>query len=898
MDSGIRWRLGIVAVVTIISVWLIYPTVFYFLALSGRLKVNADKIEDLRKASVPLGLDLQGGVDVLLAIDENKTRQNKVQGYADELAGRFRQESPPIDASVDATTDGQKIVLVVNKAEQVRAVDNMLSKMKDEGIFSTYEKESVAAGRPLELTIDPQLLKSDLQANVDSSLTVIRDRVNRLGVTQPVVVKQGDTRIRVQIPGEKNPDEVTSNIIRPARLEFRGVSTSPNPVTGPDNKLRYVENSDEYIDIKTGKPLPGKAIPPGYEVRVFRSAKTDRNTGKLVTTDHRVLVKRKVEMTGKDLQNAWVSFNQASLDSQIQVMLEFKPEGAKKFGEITTQYEHKPLAMILDDIVHSAPNVNEPITGGNCSITGGFTHDEARNLSLILKAGALPAELTTKEKRTVEASLGADSIKSSVLALGIGSLIIAVYMILYYGAAGVISVIAVIINVLLILAFMKLASATLTLSGIGGILLTVGMAVDANVLIYERIREELHLGKSLKTSINLGFGRAFAVIFDANLTTLISGLVLLQFGAGSVKGFALSLNIGILATLFTGLFCTHALVDGWFTATKGLGIGKFQWFRDKFLFDFVGLRKFSYTFSIVMFAIAALWVLPFKPFPGSNWGVDFEGGALVEVEGKQPINVQELQKKFPDWRMQKVAGENRFIVRAKLVDNSENQIPNTVASVRAGLAKSVGADKFEIVGSGAVSNEVGGEFTTKAMVAVVLASIGILIYVAFRFEFAFGFAAVVALFHDVIIAYGLFNILGRFGLAGEVTLDVVAALLVILGYSVNDTIIIFDRIRENMKLHPSMPFREMVNRSICESLNRTVMTVSTVSIVLIVMLLVGGAGLYDFALVLLIGIIKGTYSSSFVASPILFELHERARRKGRSIVRPEDTSKAARSLAS
>jgi SecD/SecF fusion protein len=879
-----------VAAVTLVSVYLIYPTILYFLALPGYIK-TAD-LEGLRKQSVPLGLDLQGGVDVLLAIDVVKTRHSKVQGYADELQAQFRRESPGIDANVEVTSDGEKVLLTLNKPEQERAVDNILIKRVEDQVFTGYEAGTVKAGKPLEIQPSTMAVESEVRQNIDSALTVIRERVNKLGVTQPVVVKQGDTRIRVQIPGEKDPDEVTSTIIRPAKLEFRGVSIDTTPFNDQEGKLRYRENSASYIDPKTGKPLAGKTIPPGYEARLHREVKSDRQTGKLETSENYMLVKRKVEMTGEDLQNAWVFFNQASLDQQVQVMLEFKPRGAKRFADVTAQYVNKPLAILLDGIVYSYPNVNEQISGGTCSITGGFSMDEAKNLSLILKAGALPAELVTKEKRTVEASLGADSIKQSVYALGLGTLIVALYMIAYYSAAGVIAVVAVLINVLIIFAFMKLASATLTLSGIGGILLTVGMAVDANVLIYERIREELHLGKSLRTSINLGFGRAFSVIFDANLTTLISGLVLLQFGVGSVKGFALTLNIGILATLFTGLFCTHALVDGWYLLTKKLAIGRFQWFRDRFYFDFVGLRKYSYVFSIVLFTLSILWIMPFKPFPGSNWGVDFEGGAIVELEAKKDVNAQEIQAKHPDWRVQKVAGEQRFFIRTKF-EGAHTDINAKAAEVAAAMESMIGKESFTVLGVDAVSNEVGGEFTSKALLAVVLASIGILIYMWFRFEFAFGFAAVVALFHDVVIAYGLYNILGHYRLAGEVTLDVVAALLVILGYSVNDTIIIFDRIRENLKLHPSMPFRELINHSICESLNRTVMTVSTVVIVLAVMLLVGGAGLYDFALVLLIGIIKGTYSSSFVASPILYEIYLHRRKKGGHIVRMDDEKKEA-----
>lgn len=877
MKNENSWRLIIVGAVTAISLWLIFPTLQYFMTISSGAKIAPEKLEDMRRKSVPLGLDLQGGVDVLLAIDTEKTQQNKVESYAEELRNRFKRESPPIDAIVETTSGTGEIQLTLKKPEQERSVDNILTKMKNDQVFPDYQAQSVKANQRLMLALNKDVIEQDIEKTIESSLKVIRERVDKLGVTQPSVARQGTDRIRVQIPGEKNPEAVVGTIIKPAVLEFRGVHVDQ---ANRDAQGRYNDDSANFIDTKTGKPLPNKQIPAGYEVREMEVASTDDQTGELRTETQHILIKSgRPEMTGAQLKDAWVSVNQANFESPVQVQLEFSADGAKRFEEVTRSYVNKPLAIVLDGKVYSAPNVRGVISGGSCEITGRFSQEEARNLSLVLKAGALPAEMVTKEKRTVEATLGADSIRASVKALAIGSALVALYMIVYYGGAGIIADIAVIINVLLIFAFMKLANATLTLSGIGGILLTVGMAVDANTLIYERIREELRAGRSVKAAISLGFSRAFGVIFDANLTTLISGLVLLQFGEGSVKGFALALCVGILSTLFTGLFCTRALVELWYGMKNTFNIGKFQWFRDTAFFDFVGQRKYSYVFSGALFVVCVLFVLPFKPFPGSNWGVDFEGGLLTDIKTTKPASTQAIQGNHTDWKVQKVAGENRYLVRTKFVDTTANQIPNTQKIVEQRLASTVGAGNFTVLGNDAVGNEVGKEFTSAAILACILCSVGILIFMAVRFEFTFGFAAVVALFHDLLITYGLFNMLGRAGLAGDVTLDVVSAMLVVLGYSVNDTIVIFDRIRENLKLHPSMPFKELINRSISESLNRTMMTGSTVMLVLVVMLMFGGSGLYDFALVLLIGIIKGTYSSTFIASPLLYELHLRSQRK-------------------
>jgi SecD/SecF fusion protein len=875
----------VVAVVTLIAILIVFPTFHYFLAVSGRIATTPEQLEELRKRSVPLGLDLQGGVDVLLAIDEQKTAEQKVNSYAEDIRNRFRQESPAIDAVVDVTTETPRIIVTLGKAEQERSADNILLSLKS--IFPTYKSGDIKAGQPLTLTPDPQLLTQNIAETVDSALKVIRDRVNTLGVTQPMVAKQGTSRIRVQIPGEKDPEQVIRNIIRPAQLEFRGVKTSE--VQGPDG--RYEEDSSTIIDPQTGKPLEGKTIPPGYEVRTFRNQKLDPSTGKMTATESKILVRTKVEMTGDSLQDAWVSINQASFESPVQVHLEFKPEGARRFAQVTEQYLHKPLAILLDGVVYSFPVVQAVIETGQAVITGAFKPEEGRDLSLILKAGALPAAMTPIEKRTVEATLGADSIRASVFALAVGSLLVALLMMGYYGIAGVVAIIAVLINVLLVFAFMKLASATLTLSGIGGVLLTVGMAVDANVLIYERIREELRAGRTLKTAIALGFNRAFSVIFDANLTTLIAGLTLLQFGEGTVKGFALALNVGILATLFTGLFVTHALIDAWFSLAGKLNIGAFSWFRPGFYLDFIKLRGISYTLSGVLFLASLIYILPIHGTPNIHWGVDFSGGLLTEIQTTKNLTTQQVQGPFADWKVQKVAGENRFMIRTKFVNDSPDQIAQTQKLVESHLNVTVGEGNYQVLGSEAVGNEVGREFTRMAILACIIASIGILIYMAFRFEFDYGVAAVIALFHDLIIAFGIFNMLTSAGYAGEVTLEVVSALLVILGYSVNDTIIIFDRVRENVKLHPGLPFRETVNRSICESLNRTVMTVSTTLLTLVIMLLLGGSGLYDFALVLLIGIIKGTYSSSFIAAPLLVALHDyrqkrRATRSGTQVVAP------------
>jgi len=575
MKSNTIQRLVLVALVTAISLWLIYPTVRYFLAVSETFPVSEERLAELKAKSVPLGLDLQGGVDVLLAIDQEQTQHAKVSDIAETLRRKFANNSPPIEGSVEATSGSATIMVTVNRQDQVRAADNTLTEMAKS--YFQYDAGSLQPNNPLKLNVNRELLTTDMRQTVQSSIKVIRDRVDSLGVTQPIVVQQGEDRIRVQIPGEKDPQKAINTMIKPAKLEFRGVYTTDATRPNEDGNQVHPGMSAELIDITTGKLLEGKKIPAGYEVLESRETIKGEAGEPAQTVTQYMVVKKQTEMTGAGLKDAHVQISQNPANAgQVEVVVEFNEQGTEDFDQLSQKYLYKPLAMLLDGVVYSAPTINGRINQGYCQITGGFTLEEAQNLSLVLKAGALPAELITKDMRTVEATLGADSISKSVFALFLGSLVVGIYMIAYYGAAGVIAVVAVIINVILIFAFMKLASATLTLSGIGGILLTVGMAVDANVLIYERIREELREGKTLKQAIQLGFGKAFSVIFDANLTTLISGLVLLQFGEGSIQGFALTLNVGILATLFTGLLVTKAFVDGWFEKFGSIGFSKPQ----------------------------------------------------------------------------------------------------------------------------------------------------------------------------------------------------------------------------------------------------------------------------------------------------------------------------------
>jgi len=461
--------------------------------------------------------------------------------------------------------------------------------------------------------------------------------------------------------------------------------------------------------------------------------------------------------------------------------------------------------------------------------------------------------------------------------LGIAFLVavisVMIFMVFFYKLSGINAVVALTLNVIILFGALAYFRASLTLPGIAGIILGIGMAVDANVLIFERIKEEAAQGKGVLSSIATGFSRAFSAIFDSNLTTLITALVLLQFGTGSVQGFALTMTFGIFATLFTGLFVTHVLTDLWVQRYNRLGIGRLRIFRDPKI-PFVRLRVVGYTISGLLL-VAGLGTMIARG--GPQLGVEFTGGVMADVTFEKLTSEDVIKgalfSHFPTSIVQRVRGsENRFLIRVKTLGDDVRETRRLMRADLDQLRQQVGT--VTVGGSDDVSDTVGGEYVRKAILAIVIASVCILIFLWFRFELIFGAGAVVALFHDVLITFGLLAIFNQ-----EISLNVIAALLIVVGYSVNDTIVIFDRIRETIRTTYGKPYPEMLNLSINQSLNRTTVTSLSTLFTMLIMLTLGGPGLRGFAMVLTIGIIIGTYSSSFVATPVLYEYHEFRRRR-------------------
>jgi SecD/SecF fusion protein len=858
-----RTRIVIILLAAVASLLCTLPSARYYLHLLNR-PVDMKSVEfaewdtkadRLRQSAIPLGLDLIGGVDVTLSLDKDKAIQTEVTQLMDSFKEDLNDEK--ISALFTLSSDKKAFTLELDNAEDARTAAGLLE-FYDSRLVEPLTEEGLRSGVPIRVELNTDVLDFELSAQISGAMKGIRERVDALGVTQPRITMQGESQIRVQVPGEKDPDRLIETVIKPAFLEFRLVHKNNVNLIGLDGKL-----------------LPGATVPLGAEIVPGKVGRYNSETKQIEFNERDFVVNQQL-LTGKYLSNARVTTNMSDFDDPVQVSLEFNREGAAIFSKITKEHKGRIMAILLDGVVRSAAELIVHITDGRAVISGGFNQGTATELSQILKAGSLPAPLKIDSKHTVGATLGAESILAGMRALAWGAVPIMIFMVFYYGMAGVISIVSLVLNVLIILAIMSMARATLTLSGIGGILLTVGMAVDANVLIYEHIREELRGDRPLRQAIKLGFGRAFAVILDSNLTTLLAALVLLQFTEGSVFGFAMTMTFGLLANLFTGLTVTFTLCVLWFNWRGVLSLGKLAFFRNT-AFPFIKLRRLSWPFSIVILVASLIGVMATG---GLEYGVDFEGGLRSEVQfdKEREVSEDDMRKMltgagFKDPRVQVVKDvgmDNTFILDVKKLQIEEGAVEDDdlqlfEVKLREALSTQF-ADAFEIHYIVSFSKQTSQGFTQLALWVVFLASIAILIYLSMRFEPVFGVAAVIALVHDlliVILVGTLWDV--------QITLEVVAALMVLLGFSVNDTIVIFDRIRENTRNLFGKTFEEICNLSMNQSLARTVVTSGTTFIAVGALFLLGGEGLRSFAKVILLGTVFGTYSSCFLAAPLVFQ---------------------------
>ncbi len=869
------WRLGLIAAITIVSIVILTPTFRYFLYISGdrptdeaQLQAWLEKTDALQRKSIPLGLDIRGGVDVVLEINMDKAMAEEVETQRRNVLRQFSSERINAALELGDPVDGipPLNIAVENEADYRRGA-NILDKYYGD-LFRNFNASEFEKTGKASLLLSLQQVQMRQKDKIDGATKAIRERVNGMGLAQALVSQQGNDRIRVQIPGHSDPDEVIRTVIRPAFLTFHLVHEDNDRLVQdlfenrgivPEGKLR--------ADL-----LEGKTLPPGF-IALPGSAPGGYNpmTGE-TPPDVMYIVMEKPEVTGEYLDIAFVQYNPTDIENPIVVSVEFDREGARIFREVTRDYSRKgnqpgrQLAIAMDNKVFSAPELREEIPDGRAVISGKFTNEEARELALVLKAGALPVEMKVTRRSQVEATLGADSIAASLRALVMGGAVVAVFMIVYYGTAGAIAVVALILNIMILMAIMRLSHATLTLSGIGGILLTIGMAVDANVLIYERIREELRAGKPIKAALSAGFNRAFSVILDSNLTTLLTAMVLLQFGEGSVRGFALAMSFGLIANLYTGLTVTYALCQAWFQWRNKLSLGVLDFLTNPKI-DFIKLRFVALAISGTLIVAS---MAEFIANRGLNYAVDFTGGMMVDVEMTRDISNQEIDQTLaaaglPGSSTQKLADVEGYqaLIRTPLFGD-DTQL--TQEKIETAFNDKFSSGTIRVRGAQAFTAEIGQEFAQVARIVIICASLAILAYLWFRFELTFGVAAVIALIHDLFLTVGVITILKI-----DISLDVVSALMILLGYSVNDTIVVFDRMRENARESRGKNLRDLCNESMNRSLTRTLITALTTLFVMGCMALFGGHSLRPFATTLIFGLIFGTYSSSMLAMPIVYE---------------------------
>ncbi len=679
------------------------------------------------------------------------------------------------------------------------------------------------------------------EEKLSKAIEILETRLDGLGVAEPIIRAVGNNRIEVQLPGVNTRDnpEVLDNLRKPARLDFRLVHPTLSPQVTP-------------------------AVPAGYEVMTleFEGARGEIGVEELY-------VKRIPEMTGELISN---SFARPDIYGKPEVILQFTREGRTRFAEVTREIASlgqqsgrlARLAIVLDGKLYSAPTVREEIDSESAQITGSFSEREARDLANVLN-NPLDLPLVVKEQYEIGPSLAADAITSAQKAFIIGTALTAAFIIVIYTTSGVLAVIAMASNVLIILGVMASIGATLSMPGIAGIVLTIGMSVDSNILIFERMREEMKLGKSLPAALEAGFEKAFSAILDSNLTTLITALIMIVLGTGPVKGFGVTLAIGIFSTMFAALVVSRLLLD-W--VINGVQVKKLKMFTI--------LQSTDYNFlkyarpALVLSAVVALVGVGALVFKGKEiYGIDFTGGDQVVLEFDRKLDLGEIRRVaaaagVEDINLsytQQIGGEGEVLRITTPFDQTQTLV--------AALHQAHPDAGFESVSETRIGPSVGAEVQRNAAWAIFWSLLLIMVYIAFRFEFGYGVGAVVSTLHDIIVTVGVFVLFDR-----QFNAAMVAAILLVAGYSLNDTIVVFDRIREELKLNPTGTLREIINRSLNLTLSRTIITGGTTLLTAITLLVVTSGEVNDIAFTLLIGVLVGTFSSLFIASPVFYWWHK------------------------
>lgn len=779
-----------------------------------------------------LGLDLQGGSHLLLQIDRPSLVDDRLNALEDDVRGRLR------DAGLGYTGLSARDRAIEFRLRNPGEADEAKAALRE--LLQPIAGGAFAPGNVVELTLaEPRpgsIVLSLTEEGIDyrvrtavrQSIEVVGRRVNELGTTEPVIQRQGDDRILVQVPGLDDPARLKEILGKTAKLTFQMVDQSM-PV-------------QEAID---------RRPPPGTSVMM---SSDDPSVPYLI--EDRVIV------SGESLVDAQATFDQRT--NEPVVSFRFDTRGASRFGRATQQNVGRLFAIVLDDKVISAPQIREPILGGSGQISGSFTPQSANDLAVLLRAGALPADLTIVEERTVGPGLGQDSIEAGKMAAIVGIVLVVAFMVAAYGRLGWIANLALAANLVLIVAILSALGATLTLPGIAGIVLTMGMAVDANVLIYERIREERRAGRSVVTAIDAGFKRALATILDSNITTLIAAVVLFYLGSGPVRGFAVTLAIGIVTTVFTAFTLTRWLVAYWLRKgrPKELPRGFIRLVPEVTRIPFmkVRLKISAVSLALSVCSIALLFTV------GPNFGIDFTGGTIIEVRAKSgDADVGAIRDSLKlagieETQVQDFGLPSDALIRiGAMSENGEGAGNAVVQNALQTLSTDYDIRRTELVGP-----TVSAELAWAAIIGVATALAAILVYVWIRFEWQFAIGAIIATLNDIVLTLGFLVVTQL-----QFDLSTVAAILTIVGYSLNDTVVIYDRVRENLRRFKKMPLGQLLDLSDNEMLSRTTMTSATTFLALLALYALGGEVIRSFVASMLFGVFIGTFSSIFIAAPLL-----------------------------
>lgn len=847
MNTTLKLKFAFLIMVILLSIITIVPSFFAGTPVWWKTYLAP---EGLR-----LGLDLQGGMHLVLKVNLKKAEENSLEFAANDLKDALAEQSISAVRTSGATAD-----TVIFTLPNAGAVDKVKSLVAEDfpDIDARMETKEGSFPRIL-LTLKEEKRQYIKNHAVDQSLEILRNRIDQFGVAEPVIIRQGTDEIVIQLPGIKDPQRALKLLGDTAQLEFKLVADTAG--LNLQELVQQAKGSKEWQDGESMKKLNRalqNKLPENTSINFEKEI--DKTTKKEILVP--ILLENKTLMTGDMVKDAQVriggNFNEP------YVSLDMTSRGGKVFAHITEKNVNRRLAIVLDEVVRSAPVIRDRILGGSAQITGSFSHEEAADLAIVLRVGALPAPVDIIQNMSVGASLGQDSITQGLTSGIWGAIMVLAFMIIYYRLSGIIANTAMIFNIVLLFAGLAVLNATLTLPGIAGIILSIGMAVDANVLIYERMREEFAIGKSVRSCVEAGFSKAFSSIVDSQVTTLITALALFLFGTGPIKGFAVTLSLGIIFNLFTVLFYSRFVFDA-INAIKPLKQITFLTMLQKSKFDFLRVRNLAFAFSATLVVIGLVALIQVSR-GHANLGVDFSGGSLFQYKAGQDFTMSEVREAFSRSEMsevdlQKVEDEQRLIVKIKKSEAVVSQLADKVEKI---LTAELPDKGFKLESESEIGSSVSSSLRNQAILAIVLSFVGVIIYLAFRFDIRFGVAAAVSTFHDIIVLVGICWVMDM-----EFTLLIVTALLTLAGYSLNDTVVVFDRIRENALKEGKASLEATINTSINETLSRTVVTGMTTLFTLVALLFFGGAVIHDFAFVLTVGILFGTYSSIFVASPLL-----------------------------